>query len=132
MDKMKRREFLKGISVAAVVPAAIKIAEAKTDAEPVTQKVPLPDIPTFTEAGVPGASLQTWHGVGAPSGTPKVIIDRLSAEIAKLVAAQDASEKLDAQGFVPYYNNAEQTAALLRSDVARFARIIKEANIKGE
>jgi hypothetical protein len=47
MDKMKRREFLKGISVAAVVPAAIKIAEAKTDAEPVTQKAPpLPDIPT--------------------------------------------------------------------------------------
>ena len=47
MDKMKRREFLKGISVAAVVPAAIKIAEAKTDAEPATQKAPpLPDIPT--------------------------------------------------------------------------------------
>ena len=92
----------------------------------------LPDIPTFTEAGLRGASLQTWHGVGAPAGTPKVIIDRISAEIARLVATQDAQEKLDAQGFVPYYNNAEQTAALLKSDIARFAKIIKEAKIKGE
>jgi len=92
----------------------------------------LPDIPTFTESGLSGASLQTWHGVGAPAGTPRIIVDRISAEIAKLVATQDAREKLDAQGFVPYYNNAEQTAALLKSDIARFAKIIKEANIKGE
>jgi len=92
----------------------------------------LPDVPTFTEAGLPGASLQTWHGIGAPAGTPKIIIDRISAEIAKLVATADAKEKLDAHGFVPYYNNAEQTAALLRSDIARFAKIITQANIKGE
>ena len=92
----------------------------------------LPDIPTFTEAGLPGASLQTWHGVGAPAGTPKVIIDRISAEVAKLVAAPEAREKLDAQGFVPYYSNAEQTAALLKADIARFAKIIKEANIRSE
>ena len=62
----------------------------------------LPDVPTFTEAGVPNVSMQTWHGVGAPAGTPKGIVDRISAEVAKLVATPDAREKLDAQGFVAY------------------------------
>ena len=92
----------------------------------------LPDVPTFTEAGVPNVSMQTWHGVAAPAGTPKGIIDRISAEVAKLVAMPDAREKLDAQGFVAYYNNPEQTAALLKADIVKFARIIKAANIKSE
>jgi len=92
----------------------------------------LPDVPTFTEAGVPNVSLQTWHGVGAPAGTPKGIIDRISAEVAKLAAMPEAREKLDAQGFVANYNNPEQTAALLKADIVKFARIIKAANIKSE
>jgi tripartite-type tricarboxylate transporter receptor subunit TctC len=92
----------------------------------------LPDIPTFTESGLPGISLPTWHGVGAPTGTPKIIIDRISAEVAKLVALPETKKTFDAQGFVPYYNNPEQTAAVLKADIARFARIIKEANIKAE
>ena len=89
-------------------------------------------MPTFTEAGVPNVSMQTWHGVAAPAGTPKTIIDRISAEVGKLAAMPDAREKLDAQGFVPYYNNPEQTAALLKADIVKFARIIKTANIKSE
>jgi len=92
----------------------------------------LPEVPTFTEAGVPNISMQTWHGVGAPAGTPKSIIDRISAEVAKLVATPDAREKLDAQGFVPGYNNPEQTAALLKADIVKYASIIKAANIKSE
>nr|AHZ45690.1 tripartite tricarboxylate transporter family receptor [uncultured bacterium] len=92
----------------------------------------LPDVPTFTQAGVPNISLQTWHGVGAPAGTPKSIIDRISAEIAKLVATPDAREKLDSQGFVPSYTNPEQMAALLKADIVKYAKIIKTANIKSE
>jgi tripartite-type tricarboxylate transporter receptor subunit TctC len=92
----------------------------------------LPDVPTFTEAGVPNSSLQTWHGVAAPAGTPKVIVDRISAEVAKLVATPDAREKLDGQGFVPSYNSPEQTAALLKADIAKYAKLIKAANIKTE
>jgi tripartite-type tricarboxylate transporter receptor subunit TctC len=92
----------------------------------------LPDVPTFTESGVPNVSMQTWHGVAAPAGTPKVIIDRISAEVGKLIATPDAREKLDAQGFVPFYKNPEQTAALLKADIVKFAEIIKTANIKTE
>jgi tripartite-type tricarboxylate transporter receptor subunit TctC len=92
----------------------------------------LPEIPTFAEAGLPGVSLKNWQGVGGPAGIPKAIIDRISGEVAKLVAMPETVQKLDAQGFVPFYNNAEQTAALLRADIVKYARIIKEANIKAE
>jgi tripartite-type tricarboxylate transporter receptor subunit TctC len=92
----------------------------------------LPQIPTFTEAGVPGISLKTWHGVGAPAGTPKAILAKLSAEIARLLALPETKEKLDSQGFDPFYNDPDQTAAMLRAEVAKFAKIIKEANIKAE
>jgi tripartite-type tricarboxylate transporter receptor subunit TctC len=92
----------------------------------------LPDVPSFAEVGYPEVSLATWQGLGAPAGTPKEIIDKISAEVAKLVAAPDTKDKLAAQGFEPYYNNAEQTAALVKRDIDRFAKIIKEAGIKTE
>jgi tripartite-type tricarboxylate transporter receptor subunit TctC len=92
----------------------------------------LPNVPSFAEAGVPGVSLPTWQGVGAPVGTPKVIIDRISAEVEKLVAIPDTVEKLDAEGFVPFYKNPEQTAALLNTLIATIGKIIKVGNIKVE
>jgi tripartite-type tricarboxylate transporter receptor subunit TctC len=92
----------------------------------------LPDVPTFAEVGFPGVTLKTWHGVGAPAGTPKTIVDRLSAEVEKLVAMPATHEKLDTEGFVPFYNNPEKTSEILRNDIARFAKIIKEGNIKAE
>jgi len=91
-----------------------------------------PEVPTFTEAGLPAVTLTNWQGVGGPAGIPKTIIDRISAEIKKLAALPDTREKLNAQGSEPFYNNAEQTAALIKNDIARYGKIIKEANIKAE
>ena len=91
-----------------------------------------PDVPTFVEAGLPGMTLTNWQGVGGPAGIPKRIIDRISAEIRKLAARSDTKATLNKLGFEPYYNNAEQTAALLRSDIAKYAKIIKEAKIRVE
>jgi tripartite-type tricarboxylate transporter receptor subunit TctC len=91
-----------------------------------------PDVPTFAEEGLPAMTLTNWQGVGGPAGIPKPIIDRISAEIRKLVARPDTKEKLNAQGSEPYYNNPEQTAALIRSDIAKYGKIIKDANIKME
>ena len=92
----------------------------------------LPQIPTFTEAGVPGISLKTWHGVGAPAGTPKALLAKLSAEIARLIALPETREKLDSQGFDPFYNDPDQTAALLRAELTKFEKIIREADIRAE
>src|SRR6185503_13537660 len=71
-----------------------------------------PDVPTFAEEGMPAMTLTNWQGVGGPAGIPKPIIDRISAEIRKLVARPDTREKLNTQGSEPYYNDPEQTAAL--------------------
>ena len=91
-----------------------------------------PDVPTFVEAGMPAMTLTNWQGVGGPAGIPKPIVDKISAEIAKLVAMPETKATLALQGSEPFYNNPEQTAGLIRADIARYAKIIKTANIKVE
>lgn len=89
-----------------------------------------PDVPTMAELGYPEVSLKTWQGVGAPAGTPKPIIDKIASEIERLVNMPETQQKLDAQGFVPYFNGPEKTAQLVAQDIERFGKIIKSANIK--
>ena len=89
-----------------------------------------PDVPTFIEEGLPAMTLTNWQGVGGPAGIPKPIIDRISAEIRKLVARPDTKEKLNALGSEPFYNTPEQTAAIVKSDIVKYGKIIKDANIK--
>ena len=96
-----------------------------------SRNVAFPDVPTFAEQGV-SISLTNWQGVGGPAGIPKSIINRIAAEIQKLAARPDTREKLHAMGSEPYYNDPEQTAGLLRSDIDKYGKIIKAANIKPE
>ena len=95
-----------------------------------SRNVAFPDVPTFAEQGLPAMALTNWQGVGGPAGIPKSIIDRLSGEIRKLVEKADTKEKLNAFGSEPYYNDPQQTAALIRSDIAKYGKIIKDANLK--
>jgi tripartite-type tricarboxylate transporter receptor subunit TctC len=97
-----------------------------------TRTVAFPDVPTFVEAGMPAMLLTNWMGVGGPAGIPKPIIARLSAEIRKLVTHVDTKDKLNVQGFEPFYNTPEQTAGLIQADIAKYGKIIKDANLKGE
>src|SRR4029078_6182391 len=117
------------------VNVAAQIKKARLRALAVTGKSrtpAFPDVPTFAEQGLPAMTLTNWQGVGGPAGIPKDNIHRISAEIEKLVAKPDTREKLQAMGSEPFYNNPEQTAALLRSDIAKYGKIIKDANIKAE
>jgi len=91
-----------------------------------------PDVPTFAEAGLPAITLTNWQGVGGPAGMPKRIVDRIAAEIQKLVAKPDTKEKLSRVGFEPYYNGPAETAALLKEDIAKYAKIIRDGNISIE
>ena len=93
----------------------------------------LPNVPTFSEAGLPGVSkLGSFYGILATAGTPKPIIDKLSAELAKILAQPDLQEKLLAQGLVPFISTPEQFDALLKERMADNADIIKKADIKLE
>ena len=90
----------------------------------------LPEVPTFAEAGLPSFDIMSWYGLLAPAGTPREIIDKLSAEVAGILVLADFREKLDSQGFAPFVSTSDQLAALMKADSAKYARIIKTANIK--
>ena len=90
----------------------------------------LPQVPTFTEAGVPGLDVKTWFAVFAPAATPKPVIDRLSNEIIGILGRPDVKEKLFAQGMEPYVTTADEFAAIVKADVAKYGQVIKAGNIK--
>jgi tripartite-type tricarboxylate transporter receptor subunit TctC len=94
-----------------------------------TRFAALPQVPTFTEAGLPGFSLRPWQGVLAPARTPRPIIDRLSGEIARIVALPEIRERLVSLGMQPLISTPEQFAALMADDMAKSSAVIKAANI---
>ena len=90
----------------------------------------LPQVPTFTEAGLANYDAGFWRGVLAPAATPRPIIDKLTAEMLKISAMPDILEKLHSQGQESFYRAPEQFAELMRSDYEKYGRLVKAANIK--
>jgi tripartite-type tricarboxylate transporter receptor subunit TctC len=97
-----------------------------------TRLAALPSVPTAIESGVKGFELNTWYGLLAPAATPRVIIDKLNGEIARALKTPDLREKLLSQGMDPFVNTPDQFAALIKTELTKFTRIIKTANIKLE
>jgi tripartite-type tricarboxylate transporter receptor subunit TctC len=90
----------------------------------------LPDVPTIDEAGVPGYEATIWLGIMAPKGTPQPIVDRLNAEINKVLSRADVKEAWAKQGVEPLVMSPAEFDKYLRADVEKWAQVIKEANIK--
>ena len=90
----------------------------------------LPELPTMIEAGVPGYQAGTWYGIYAPAGTPPAVIAKLNAELQKIVALPEIRTQFAGQGIEPAGGAPEQLAALTRDDLARWGKLIKDANIK--
>lgn len=90
----------------------------------------LPSVPTFQEVGIGNITLRPWQGLLAPAKTPKPIIDRLNAEISRIVALPEITEKLQSLGMTPLITTPEQFAALMASDYQKSAAVIKAANMK--
>ena len=86
----------------------------------------LPDAPTIGET-VKGFGTTPWYGVFAPAGTPKSIITQLNVAIAKALESKDAQERLAGVGCEPFKSTPEQFAQLVRDDLPRWARIVKES-----
>ena len=91
-----------------------------------------PGVPTVSDSGLPGFEFNSWFTVMAPAGTPKEIIARLHAEIVKALADPDVREKLRDQGLTVRGTSPEDLATATRDQLARYARLFKEAGIKGE
>jgi len=90
----------------------------------------LPDIPTVSESGVAGFDMSTWWGLVAPSAVSKDIIAKLHAETTKVLKVPEVRERLGSVGAEPGGNTPDQFGAFIRSETAKYARIVKDANIK--
>lgn len=92
----------------------------------------MPDVPTMAEAGVPGYEFIGWTGLAAPAGTPKPIVERLHAEIARIAATEEARAWFAAAAAEPAIQSPEAFAAFIRAEHARLGTLIREAGIKVE
>jgi tripartite-type tricarboxylate transporter receptor subunit TctC len=94
------------------------------------QRLPsLPELPTIAEAGVPGYAAETWYGLSAPARTPDKIIARVHDEAVRAFAAADVREKLDAMGYTVRTTTPEEYGALVRSEVEKWQKVIRAANM---
>ena len=92
----------------------------------------LPEVPTFTEAGVPGVEMNFWMGVVAPAGTPKAVLARINAEFNRVLKLPAIRDKLAAQGIDVAGGTPEEFAARMRADLATYTRVIKATGIRAE
>ena len=113
------------------VAAAIKNGQLRALAVTTAKRSPdFPDVPTLAEAGVPDQESEFIQAVLVPAGTPKEIVNQLYREIARIVALPDVKERLAAVGYVPVANTPEQFAAQIKTDIAKWGKVIRDANIK--
>jgi tripartite-type tricarboxylate transporter receptor subunit TctC len=89
-----------------------------------------PNIPTAAEAGVPGYEATIWLGVMAPAGTPKGVVDKLNAEIAKVIARPDVKDAWAKQGAVPMTMAPAEFETYLKGDIEKWAKVVATAGIK--
>ena len=92
----------------------------------------LPDLPTISESGLAGFDANNWYGLVVPAKTPRAIIDQLNAEVTKVLNMPDVKTTLFNQGLDPAPGTPEQFGAYIRSERAKWAKVIKESGAKAE
>ena len=119
----------------AVTTMAEQIKAGKVKAIATTGKVRsdvLPDVPTMAEAGLAGYEATLWLGLLAPKGTPKDVVDKLNAAVSKIASQPDVKQLWNKQGAVPMVMTPVEFDKYLQDDIAKWARVIKTANIKAD
>lgn len=92
----------------------------------------IPDIPTTAELGMTSLAITSWTGLMVPSGTPKAIIARINAEVVNVLKQPDTAERVREQGFDIVANAPAEAQSFMASEVARWSRLVREANIKAD
>jgi tripartite-type tricarboxylate transporter receptor subunit TctC len=91
-----------------------------------------PEVPTMSEAGLPGYEVNSWYGLLAPAGTPRELVLRLNAEVGRTLRAPDARERLFSIGAEPLSQTPEEFTAFITAEVAKWAKVVKTAGIRIE
>ena len=89
----------------------------------------LPQVPTFAENGIAGFDVKTWHGVFAPAGTSRAIVDKLSAEIGAFLGMPGIREKLETMGMTTMISTPDQVGAMIKSELGLYRKVVRAANI---
>ena len=92
----------------------------------------LPEMPTVSESGVPGYEVVVWYGIFAPNGTPASIVNLLHGAIIKILQTREMRERFAADGAQPLGNTPAEFAVINRAEVAKWAKVVREARIKAE
>lgn len=96
-----------------------------------TKRVPsAPNIPTIAEAGLPGYDVPVWYGYLAPRGTPRAIIDKLHSGVAKAMASPDLRERYTSEGGDATVRGPEEFAALIRGELVKWAKVVKDSGVR--
>ena len=89
-----------------------------------------PELPTVSEAGVPGFEVDSWYGILAPANTPRPIVDRLNRELLAIVRSDEFRQRLLEQGAAPVGSTPEQFAAYIQRELAKWGKVIRAANVR--
>ncbi len=92
----------------------------------------IPDVPTIAESGLPGFDVEPWFGIVAPAGTPAAIVNRLNAEIGKIMQQNDVKEMLASVGAAPSISSPQEFGKFIDSEVTRWAEVVKASGAKAE
>ena len=104
---------------------ALAVTTAKRNAQ-------LPDVPTMIESGVPGFEVTVWYGIFAPAGVPKALVAKLNADLVKTLNLPDVKERMAQQGADPAPTTPEQFAAFQKSEVAKWAQVVKTSGARAD
>jgi len=92
--------------------------------------VAIPDVPTFDESGYPGFEVDFWQGLVMPGGTPRPVVNRMNAEMLKMLQGQEVKKRLDGLGFEAVGSSPNQFAQQIAAELAKWSKFIKQAGIK--
>ncbi|HWI36722.1 MAG TPA: tripartite tricarboxylate transporter substrate binding protein [Burkholderiales bacterium] len=92
----------------------------------------LPDVPTFAELGYPQVNVSLWYGLLAPAGTPRPVVEKLNRAVGQVLDTREVTERLQAQGAEPMRGTPEAFATFMQKEMAKWAPVVKAANIKAE
>jgi tripartite-type tricarboxylate transporter receptor subunit TctC len=91
-----------------------------------------PDLPTVAESGVPGYETTLWHGLIGPKGMPAAIVERLNAEVTRVLKAKDSADQLQNDGVSPAGGSPEEFRAAIRKEIELWRRVVTQAGVKAE
>jgi tripartite-type tricarboxylate transporter receptor subunit TctC len=92
----------------------------------------LPNVPTMAESGVPDFEVNSWYGVCAPAATPTALLDKLNADLHAVMRIPELEQRLAELGMPPAPTSREEFDQFIRAEIARWAKVIKDANISNQ